>query len=217
MRVEELEVKEGDPIPPAWIKLRAWVRSLQLTIFGAARVSYEPSQTTVVYEQESTAYIGHFHPRLVRSGNKQAVTLGVVAGDSLVNGSLVPVIDDVPMDGVLSATKTVDRPKLDLSLGPNDDFRSWVLLQAVIDPKTGKLDEKNPFDKPLTIIHRNDWDGMDPGVDDHGYGYEAIAQIVWKDTGTPQRIWPIVLHNIKHEYKPPLKAGQKGRHFFRGI
>lgn len=219
MNVEELEVQKGDPIKPAWERLKKYVESLTVRTTGdGAAIHYSPRQIDVVFEGDGATYTGHFPCNLLRSGPRQYITVGVETGDSLVNGSLIPVINNTPIDGVVSPTKTVVRPQLDLSAGPNKDLRSWVCLQAVVDLKTGKLDDKNPFDAPMTITHRNDWDELDPGVDSgFGYGLESIAMLIWRDKSTVDRVEQIVMHQIRHDYRPPLKAGRKGRHFFRGM
>lgn len=217
MNVEELEVKDGDPIAPAWDRLREWVQSLSVQTTGdGAAIHYSPRQIDVVFDGDGSSYIGHFHCALIQSGVRQGITVGVETGDSLVNGSLIPVINDVPIDGVVSPTKTIPRPQLDLSAGPNKHLRSWICLQAVVDLKTSKLDEQNPSAKPLTITHRSDWDELDPGVDDgRGRGLDAIAMIIWRDRVTVGRIEQVTMHQIRHDYRPPTKAGRKGRHFFR--
>jgi hypothetical protein len=207
-RIEEFLVEQGEPIQPAWERLRDWVSGLTIQATGAARIMWERNSINVVYDGEDNVFRGKFSVSL-------APGPAVTVGEGFVNGFLMPVINGLPIDGKKANANPQAPPQLKLNqVPPNKDMRSWICLQVVIDPKTDKLDTKNPSTPPLEIVHRNDWDQLSPGQDFGGYGYEALAMVVWKDKATVDRIHQIVMHNLKHAYAAPKTKGTKGRHFF---
>lgn len=207
MNIEAFKVKPGDPIQPAWDKLRAYVESLpEITAGNGVRITRTSRQTLVVAEAESTSFLPRF--RVTVSGGKAKLGLGTL-------GQRVPLLAGVGLDGQTPEGKSIPVPLLALDDGPNAELRSWVCLEVRVDLKAGQIDPKQKDN--LNITHRNDIASRFRNgfcVDDgKGHGFLPLAMLVWRDKGTVGRVIQNVYFNQAHHFKP-IGTNAKGWHFF---
>lgn len=199
MNVRALEVARGEPIQPAWMRLKAWVKSLPdvPVTSGKTRVHRTPTQTTVVAETQSAAFQGRFAVRI--SGMEATVGEGELQG-------ITPTIKRVPISGVEANGKTVDKPRLKIVGGPNAGLRSWIALQVTAND-AGDVDTKDP--EAVSIIHTNDLKAAREG----GKGIHALAMLVWSDKTSIKRVRQIVYMDQQHAYRPKT-AERPAKHLF---
>jgi hypothetical protein len=180
MNIQELHVEPGEPIQPAWERLRAWVEGLQVLTTGpGARVHYSPRQIDVVYDPDVASFIPEFKVQVSSAELEASVGLGFL-------NNILPRIDGLKINGESDDGETMGEPPiLDLSDGPNEASQSWVCLQAQIDPATGKLlmGAESLSPEAVTITHRNTLpDLRDGGVkDDKGKGAYPLALLQWTE------------------------------------
>lgn len=207
MNIKAFKVKPGDPIPPAWEKLRAYVEALpEITAGSGVRITRSSRQTIVVADPDTTAFTPRF--RVTVAGTKAKVGLGTL-------GNRAPLVAGVGLDGKTPDGKVIAVPPLSLDEGPNEELRSWVCLDVRVDLKTGQIDPE--IKDNLNITHRKDIASrfrngfcMDDG---QGNGFLPLAMLVWRDKATVGRVIQNVYFNQAHHFKSK-GANAKGWHFF---
>ncbi len=182
-----------------------------VTKTGAVRVHQGPDGYHVIGDVTPDPFGGAF---LVAAASASTVVVGPGTVDDRI-----PLLNGVSLDGKNAAGDTVNVPPLDLSSGPNTDFRSWVFLQCTVDLSTGVMDPKKR--DAAIIVHGNDLSSylrngfsLDDGK---GNGRYPLAMIVWQDKQTPQQIIQFVRFPQKHHFKPAATAKAKGAHWFSPI
>ena len=202
MDLRELEVKKGDPVLPAWERLKAWARRFELRAGSGVRFNQMPEGTWVIAEPAVQSWN---HPFRVSVSDKIARI-----GNGSVN-NLIPQIDGIGLDGMNQDGKEVTAPELKITSGPDADLRSWICVQAKVDLKTGKIDPKD--ETALTVVHVN---SLAPQSADTGL--QPLAMLSWSDTTTISRVFQITHHNLSHSFVAANAAkGQTTRHFFWAV
>ena len=211
MNLNDLQVRPGDAIVPAWNRLLKWAKQFTLHSGANVRLNRTPNGTTVVADLRSNQWVPRFRVRVS--------DMSVVVGEGTVN-NLVPRINGVGLDGLDSAGKEFPAPGLKITSGPNEDFRSWVCVQVKVDIASGRM---NPDDKEsLTIIHTSTLDprSADGGFPDNGegIGLQPLAMLVWAEGVSVKRVFQITHHNLQHRFvRSGTGRGTAGRHFFWAV
>jgi hypothetical protein len=206
MRIEDLYVKPGDPITAKlWNALLDWDKESSVMAGPNVRLQRMQRGICVVAEAPSSNWN---HPwRCSLTGFEVKLTAGTV-------NTLVPRINGVRIDGRDERGKTVTVPPLKIVSGPGVDLESWVCVQVKVTASSSAMDEKDK--DALTIVHVPDLDprmieGGSP--DKSGLGLHPLAQILWKDKATPERLFQITHSNLTHRFIT-ARDGQPSRHFF---
>ena len=207
MNLNDLRVKRGEPIQPAWERLLKWAAGMKLISGRGVRLTVTPNGTLVAADVRSNPWD---HPFKVTVSSKVAVI-----GNGSVN-NLVPQINGAGLDGLDSNGKDVSPPQLKITGGPSKDLRSWICVQAKVDAKTGRMDAKDK--NALTIIHTSTLDPKsgEGGFPDsgQGIGLQPLAMLLWsEDRAGIKRVFQITHHNLQHRF---VRSGTStaGRHFF---
>ena len=205
MNIEAFKVKPGDPIEPAWEKLRSYIEALpEMTAGNGVRITRTSRQTLVVADPDPSAFMPRF--RVTVAGRNAKVGLGTL-------DNRAPLLGGVGLDGKTPDGKTIAVPTLLLDGGPNEELRSWVCLDVRVDLKSGQIDPK--LKDNINITHRNDIASRFRNgfcVDDgKGGGFLPLAMLVWRDKDAVGRVIQNVYFNQAHHFKP---KGKVGWHFF---
>ena len=202
MDLRDLEVKKGQPVLPAWERLKEWARRFELHAGMGVRFNQMPEGTWVIAESDAASW--NFPFRVTMS----AVGLKVGAGSV---DNLIPQLGGVGIDGLDDKGGEVSVPDLKTSSGPNSFLRSWVCVQLKVNLKTGRVDPKDKT--ALTIIHASSQDTQTADT-----GLQPLATLIWSDKTTIKRLVQVVHHNLVHAFVPANAAkSQSARHFFWAV
>jgi hypothetical protein len=187
--IEQLRVAPGDVVTAdLWNGMlelcRELARSFGVVTKGSGiRVHQYPQGINIVADSQRSSFVGRFSVRT--SGQTCTV------GPGLVN-SLMPWIGQRPIDGIKNG-KPGEIPTLKLDAGPNADLRSYVVIQAKVDPESERpeLNKENP--ESLQILHTNNLDQELPP----GTAQRVVAMLVWKDKGTLSRVHQVLYFDQK--------------------
>ena len=211
--LEDLIVRPGEPVWPAWERLKRWAQTLQL-IKGDARVHFTQNYgrgTWVTVRADEATFVPRFHVAV--SG------LTAVVGLGFLNKVGIPSLGGVPLDGIKDGREV---PVTPLALGGHDENRrSWVCLRVKVDLPTGLIPGDD--DTALTVVHVTSLRPpvLDGGVADDGEwtGLQPLAMLKWSEDGASIRsVYQITMHNLEHRYvKADPQLGRPGRHFFWAV
>lgn len=191
-------VQPGEPILPAWQKLKTAVHGSQVHGSRLLRRRQMPSGTALTVDARGQTWPHPFKCSL--AGQAVAVRAGRVAG-------IVPRINGIDLEGYDEAGELAGTPPtVPLLGGPDDRLRSYICIELAVDETTGQVAEDDP--DALTVTHRASFESDDPLR-----GLMPLAEIVWRDEKTPERIFQIVLHNLQHLFVPAA-PGRAAKHFF---
>lgn len=210
MTIDDLKVKPGDPILPAWNRLLAWARETEQVQISGAEIH---SVQQVPGLGKSIVFLGGNswdHPFRV-SASKGLATIR----PGLINAA-APTIRGVPLDGLLPDGTQVAPPQLEFTAAYGGDYRSFIGIEVRIDPATGAPAEGDA--EWAQVAHRC---ALDPKVieggfpDRDGIGFEPLAILYWTKGGELRAVRQNVHHNLTHRFKAGDDS-QPGRHFFWG-
>lgn len=143
MHLQDLQVRQGDPILPAWKRLLAWARQFRLEAGKGIRLTRTPNGTYIVAEPLFTSWD---HPFKVTVSDGQARVLpGTLNSEMPLLGG--KALDAEPV------------PALRLTGGPNGDLRSWLCLDVEVEENeratithTRELEHKHVGRHPLAML-----------------------------------------------------------------
>jgi|GEM_PF-4377698 len=199
LNVNELEVKPGDPVLPAWKRLLSWIRRAKVITGPGIRLSFTPQGVVATVNREETPWR---HPWRVSVGTHAIVSPGTVEGiqaymrDDITKKMLR--LDERDEDGELTGDGP---PKLKIDFKKHDDEgKFWIWLNADIDEDL-KIDAANPeavtvtqerrertFGQPLALVYLDEsrTSVINTFQISH-HNYKLIIQE--QETGLPRRLF----------------------------
>lgn len=198
--LRDLYVRPGEPVMPAWKRLLEWARQFRLFAGRGVRLTRTPNGTYVVADLKSNPWN---HPFKVRLANREAtIGFGTVEG-------LVPRIGTKTIDGLDASGKETEPPKLQLTGEPNEDLRSWVVVEVKVAAEGGEIDPGDS--EAVTIRHVRELGPEDPTI-----GRHPLAMLIWASNGTTiLRARQITHFHLSHLYVVDRGAEERpGRHLF---
>jgi hypothetical protein len=189
MKIDDLKVKPGQPVAPAWDKLLDFLRRFRLVAGPGVSLSQTPDGTFIAAEPVRAAFD---HPFRVTAALTEArVTKGTIEG-------IVPTIGSNPLDAD-------QPPQLKLKGGPGKDGRSYVALQ--VKTTMGGLDPE--MKGVAEIVHVQTLARTANEI-----GLQPLAVLKWTQ-GIPAA-FQIVYHNLGHHYVIQTEA-RGSRHLFYAV
>lgn len=198
--LRDLYVRPGEPVMPAWQRLLEWAKQFRLFAGRGVRLTRTPNGTYVVADLKANPWN---HPFKVRLAEREAtVGFGTVEG-------IVPRIGSKTIDGLDASGKETEPPKLPIAGEPNDDLRSWVVVEVKVAPDGEEIDPEDS--EAVTIRHVRELKPDDPRV-----GRHPLAMLIWASNGTTiLRARQITHFNLSHLYVVDRGAEERpGRHLF---
>lgn len=197
MNLNDLRVRRGDPIQPAWQRLLKWAAGTKLIAGRGVRLSVTPQGTLVTADVRNRPWD---HPWKVAVSDK---TASIRPG--LLN-NLMPTIKGVALDGKDAKAP----PTLKIAGGPDEELRSWVMLQVTMDAD-GRIPPKAK--DAITLIHVNQLEPELPVTT----GLQPLALLQWDESGSVKSVFQIAHHNLNHRFLPGIASRGPGRHFFWAV
>lgn len=199
LNINELEVKPGDPVLPAWKKLLSWIRSAKVIAGPGIRLAFTSKGVIATVNREETPWR---HPWRVSVGTHAIVSPGTVDGvmarmrDDLSQKLLR--LDERDDDGKLTGDGP---PRLKIDFKKHDDEgKFWIWLNADINEDLD-LDTDNPeavtitqerrertFGQPLALVYLDEsrTSVINTFQISH-HNYKLMVQE--QETGLPRRIF----------------------------
>ena len=166
LNVNELEVKPGDPVLPAWKKLVSWIRRSKVIAGPGIRLSFTKKGVIATVNREETPWR---HPFKVSVGTHAIVRPGTVEGvmasmkDDLTGK--VRRLDERDADGKRSSDGP---PKLKIDFNKHDDQgRFWLYVN--VKSEDGEMNTDDPeavtvtqerrertFGQPIAMVYLNE-------------------------------------------------------------
>ena len=115
MNLRDLEVKKGEPVLPAWERLKAWARRFELHARPGIRFNQMPEGTWVIVDDNSTT---SWNYPFACALNGQSVSVGA----GTLNNS-VPLLGGVGIDGLDANGNAVTVPALPVKGPPSSSPR----------------------------------------------------------------------------------------------
>ena len=198
--LRELYVRPGEPVLPAWKRLLDWAKQFRLFAGRGVRLSRTPNGTYVVADLKANSWNHPFKVRLTE--REAAVGFGTVDG-------IVPRIDGGTIDGVGEDGRETEPPKLPITGEPDDDLRSWVVVEMKVAADGDEIDPEDP--EAVTIRHVRE---LKPNTAE--IGRHPLAMLIWEANGTTiLRARQITHFNLRHLYVVNRGAEERpGRHLF---
>ena len=188
MNARDFHVRPGDSIARAIRALAAHIlREARLTTGAGVRRHQTAEGSHIVADARSPAFGGSF---TVAMRGARACTVG----HGTVNGAVVPVINGVPVDGVIQG-RALPPPVLALASAPDAARRSWVCLRATPAPDAAAMDGRECL---YEIAHITDASLLDGRDDDMGRGHHPLAMLVWADAASVSRVVRAAYFNVRH-------------------
>lgn len=205
--ISKLKAKAGEPVTARkWNALVDFIERL-LNALGAMvgrnlHVDEEAGGFHLWAEDFAPRFVGAFYVTLTARG--------VMVGHGTVNGDLVPRIAGQRIDGSDSRSGTAF-PELSLKgAQPNDEMRSWIVLQVTPNAQAQPVAIDPDNEEALVILHTADLSAAPEGS-----AWLPLAVLEWSDRKTPVRPWQIVYFHqrysveqnattgaLKHTFKP---------------
>ena len=198
--LRDLYVRPGEPVMPAWQRLLEWAKQFRLFTGRGVRLLRTPNGTYVVADLRSNPWN---HPFKVRLAEREAtVGFGTVEG-------VVPRIGGRTIDGLDEDGNEAEAPRLRLAGEPNEDLRSWVVVEVKVAPEGGEIDPEDA--EAVTIRHVRELKPEDAKV-----GRHPLAMLIWASNRTTiLRARQITHFNLSHLHVVDRGAGERpGRHLF---
>jgi hypothetical protein len=134
--LRKLEVRPGDPVTPAWLRLLEWAKQFRVITSEGIRLTRTPQGTYVVADVRGSSW---GHPFKVSLGSGEAtISTGTVE-------DVVPKIGKVALDAETP-------PTLKITGKPNKDGVSWVVLEVSYDSKTATVKHVNTLERTDELI-----------------------------------------------------------------
>jgi hypothetical protein len=183
IRPSDFKAEEGQPIAPLLYRFANFViRESRIRVMGPARIDRTSIGKKVVYEPPPQLFPGSFAVRLTGSQS-------LLIGAGLVSG-LVPVIAGVRIDGLDADGEPLPEGIPVLTIRPPvSGSRSWVMLQATVNPD-GELQTESAT-APIELVHR-DTIPVRVFADLAGQTHRLVAALEWRGTSVTrvrQIVW----------------------------
>ena len=189
IRAEDFYAKPGEPIRPRLIALAKFIAGDARTVSGAGiRRHQSKTGTTIVADFRPPPFGGFFGVAVL--DDKATVSFGTV-------NTIVPTINDVPIDGIDDKGKAGEIPTLKIEGTPTAEHRSWVAVRAV--PSEDEEAASNGFVFEMT--HTNDASLFQGNSDDDGAGHFPVAMLIWsEDNETLRQVRRVHYFCLQHSY-----------------
>lgn len=203
INLRDLHVRPGEPVLPAWKRLLEWAKQFRLFAGRGVRLQRTPNGTYVIADLKSNPWN---HPFKVRLAEREAtVGFGTVQ-------DVVPRIDGKRLDGIDEKGREGEVPLLKIEGEPNDELRSWIVVEVKVDPKSGEIDPGN--EEAVVIRHVRELRASTPDV-----GRHPLAMLIWAPNGTEiVRSRHITHFHLRHLFVARQGSeeteGESGRHLF---
>lgn len=201
--LRELYVRPGEPVMPAWKRLLEWAKQFRLFAGRGVRLQRTPNGTYVIADIRNNPWN---HPFKARLADREAtIGFGTVQ-------DVVPRIGGERLDGIDEKGREGEVPTLKIEGEPNDELRSWIVVEVKVDPESGEID---PEDKEAVVIrHVQELRSPTPEV-----GRHPLAMLVWAPNGTEiVRSRQITHFHLRHLFVARQGSeeteGGGGRHLF---
>jgi len=196
--LRDLIVRPGEPVLPAWERLLDWAKQFRLHAGHGVRLNRTPNGTYIIADLPSPSWN---HPFQVRLAERE-----VTVAFGTVNG-LVPRIGGRTIDGLDENGRETEPPRLRIEGGPNEDLRSWIVIDVRTGGESGELDPSDP--EAVVIRHAR---ALRP--DDKTIGRHPLAMLLWAANGRRLvRSRQITHFSLGHHYRAG-DGDTPGRHFF---
>lgn len=203
INLRDLYVRPGEPVLPAWKRLLEWAKQFRLFAGRGVRLQRTPNGTYVIADLKSNPWN---HPFKVRLADREAaIGFGTVQ-------DVVPRIAGKRLDGIDEKGREGEVPILKIEEGPNDELRSWIVVEVRVDPESGEIDAED--EEALIIRHVDELRSSTPEV-----GRHPLAMLVWAPNGTEIiRTRQITHFHLRHLFVAQQGSEeaevQSGRHLF---
>lgn len=203
IHLRDLYVRPGEPVMPAWSRLLEWSKQFRLFAGRGVRLQRTPNGTYVIADLKANPWN---HPFKVRFSDREAtIGFGTVQ-------DVVPRIEGKRLDGMDDKGREGETPTLRLTGEPNEELRSWIVVEVQVDPKSGEIDPEN--EEAVTIRHVRELRASTAEV-----GRHPLAMLVWApNRATIVRARQITHFHLRHLFVPQQGSGGEdkrgGRHLF---
>ena len=190
IHLRDLYVRPGEPVMPAWKRLLEWSKQFRLFAGRGVRLQRTPNGTYVIADLKANPWN---HPFKVRLADREAtIGFGTVQ-------DVVPRIEGKRLDGMDDKGREGEPPTLRLTGEPNDELRSWIVVEVKVDPKSGEIDPEN--EEAVTIRHVRELRSSTPDI-----GRHPLAVLIW----APNRTTIVRARQITHFHLRHLFVAQQG-------
>lgn len=200
MNLDDLIVKRGDPVLPAWRRLLEWVRGLKIIAGPGIRLNMTPQGVVATLEREVPPWQ---HPWKTSAGDVANIRAGTVRGiTARVKdlGGKLRRLDGRDSDGALSDDGL---PQMEVDFNLHDERgRAWLVVRLKIG-EDGGLD---PDDPEAVIVEQ---------VDEIPEGAHAVALIQFDESrSTVEEVFQISHHNLDFAVSEDQETGASRTLFF---
>jgi hypothetical protein len=199
--LRELYVRPGQPVLPAWRRLLEWAKQFRLFAGRGVRLQRTPNGTYVVADIRSNPWN---HPFKVRLMDREAtIGFGTVQ-------DVVPHIDGKRLDGTDDKGREGEPPVLRLTGEPDNELRSWIIVEAKVDPESGEIDPED--EEAVVVRHVRELRSSTPEL-----GRHPLAMLVWSpNRSSIVRVRQITHFHLRHLFVPQQGSDSQGPQERRG-
>jgi hypothetical protein len=201
--LRDLYVRPGEPVMPAWKRLLEWAKQFRLFAGRGVRLQRTPNGTYVIADLKANPWN---HPFKVRLADREAtVGFGTVQ-------DMVPRIEGKRLDGTDGKGREGEPPVMRLTGEPNEELRSWIVVEVKVDPKSGEIDPED--EEAVVVRHVRELRSSTPEI-----GRHPLAMLGWSPNRTTiVRARQITHFHLRHLFVPQQRSEdldkRSGRHLF---
>lgn len=203
MKANEIKVRSGDPIAPAWDRLVKWVESIKVIPCEGVRVSETLNGTVISVVNKPQKFKSPFKVDVSYSNGFYWASIR----PGIVNGDFPYIKDDLSKSGWRRIDNRDDKgmkykperntPMMKIDLNESSDSGVLYISLRVKPNKAGTI--VKPKDS-LRIVQAKDSKGPKDGA-----GYYPLAMVyVSESKKTVEETFQIVHHNMRHVYQERL-------------
>ena len=195
MNADELIVKRGDPIRPAWERLIEWIRGLKVITGPNIRLNVTPQGVIATVDRVTSPY---GHPWKVSAGEVITIQPGTVR--NLPAEMYSSDKQQVRLDGLYDSGRPADNPNptLDIDFSKHDDEGKFYVA-VTIDLDEGEWDQDDSW-----AVYVDQFDHIPQN------GHALACVHLNEDRTSVEEVFQIAYHNLDVSIKLAT-GGYKGQ------